>query len=220
MTMPPPLRWMVLLGTPLALTVLMLFHPWPCDDYLSELVPIATWWTILHAAQFILFAFMGAAVWLLTDSLRGIPVLVNRVAAVAFVLAYNLGDALAGVATGVLARSAQGRPAAEQAAAAAAIGALFQAPLTHTSFVPGTYAWVVALAAAALALHRAGAPRVPLVLLALPAYPLFGFDQAVPFGSLACGSSFSIALWLEFGGRKPASSRANRSQITPLSQRE
>jgi hypothetical protein len=78
----------------------------------------------------------------------------------------------------------------------------------------------VALAAAALALHRAGAPRVPLVLLALPAYLLFGFDHAVPFGSLAFGSFFSIALWLEFGGRKPASSRANRSQITPLSQRE
>lgn len=172
----------------------------------------------LHAAQFALFAFMGAAVWLLTDSLRGIPILVSRVAAVAFVLAYNLGDALAGVATGVLARSAQGRPAAEQAAAAA-IGALFRAPLTHTSFVLGTYAWVVALAAAALALHRAGAPRVPLVLLALPAYLLFGFDHAVPFGSLAFGSFFSIALWLEFGGRKPASSRANRSQITPLSQR-
>lgn len=42
MTMPPSLRRMVLLGTPLALTVLMLFHPWPYDDYLSELVPIAT----------------------------------------------------------------------------------------------------------------------------------------------------------------------------------
>lgn|GEM_PF-6576487 len=56
MTRPTPwLRRPLLLGAPLALAVLMLFHPWPYDNYLGELVPIAHWWTILHLIQFVLF---------------------------------------------------------------------------------------------------------------------------------------------------------------------
>jgi hypothetical protein len=68
-----PVRRIILLGTPLALTVWMLFHPSPYDDYLGELVPIAGWWIALHTVQFDLFAFMGAAVWMLTDGLQGSP---------------------------------------------------------------------------------------------------------------------------------------------------
>lgn len=67
------LRRFVLLGTPLALAVLMLFHPSPYEDLAGELVPIAGWWTAIHTIQFVLFAFMGAAVWMLTDGLRGSP---------------------------------------------------------------------------------------------------------------------------------------------------
>src|SRR5215207_2026838 len=42
------LRRIVLLGTPLALTVLLLFHPSPYDDVAGQLVPIAGWWIALH----------------------------------------------------------------------------------------------------------------------------------------------------------------------------
>jgi hypothetical protein len=90
-------------GRPLALAALIAFHPWPYDDYLRELVPIAPWWITLHAAQFALFAVMGAAVWPLTSGLRGPDVLLSRAAAAIFVLFYDLGDAVAGVATGILA---------------------------------------------------------------------------------------------------------------------
>jgi hypothetical protein len=65
------LRQLVLLGTPLVLAVLMLFHPSPYEDLAGELVPIADWWLTIHTLQFVLFAFMGASVWLLTDGLRG-----------------------------------------------------------------------------------------------------------------------------------------------------
>lgn len=47
---------------------LMAFHPWPYEDYPSELVPVAGWWVVLHVAQFGLFALAGAAVWLLTSA--------------------------------------------------------------------------------------------------------------------------------------------------------
>jgi hypothetical protein len=60
----------------------------------------------------------------------------------------------------------------------------------------GRYAWIVALVTAAVALYRAGAPRLPLMLMAFPAY-LVTLDHAFPFGSLAFGSFFVVALWLE-----------------------
>ena len=37
------LRRIVLLGTPLLLTVLLFFHPSPYDDVAGELKPIADW---------------------------------------------------------------------------------------------------------------------------------------------------------------------------------
>ncbi len=63
------LRRSILLGAPLALAVLMLFYFWPYDYYSNELMPIAGWWTVLPTIQFVLFTFMGASVWLLTDGL-------------------------------------------------------------------------------------------------------------------------------------------------------
>jgi hypothetical protein len=60
----------------------------------------------------------------------------------------------------------------------------------------GRYAWIVALVTAAGALYRAGAPRLPLVLLALPAF-FVTFDHAFPFGSLTFGTFFVVAVWLE-----------------------
>jgi hypothetical protein len=112
----PVLRRFVLLGAPLVLTVLMLFHPSPYSGLADELVPIADWWLALHTIQFVLFAFVGASVWMLTDGLREILVVVSRTAAVVFAIFYDIGDAVAGISTGNLARSAAGLPAGEQAA--------------------------------------------------------------------------------------------------------
>jgi hypothetical protein len=58
---------------------------------------------------------------------------------------------------------------------------------------------------AAVALYRVGAPRTPLVLLALPAIILSFFDHAFPFGSLASGSFFVVAVWLELVPGRPTS---------------
>ena len=103
------LRRIVLLGTPLVLTVLLFFHPSPYDDVMGELMPIAGWWIALHTIGFVLFALMSVALWLLTAGLRDIFATVSRVAAVVFALFYDAGDAIAGISTGILARSAQRR---------------------------------------------------------------------------------------------------------------
>ena len=195
------LRWFILLGTPLALAVLMLFHPSPYEDLAGELLPIAGWWTSIHTLQFVLFAFMGAAVWMLTAGLRGAAVVVSRVAAVTFAIFYDIGDAVAGISTGILARRAAALPGEEQAALVGAMEVLFQSSTKNLIFTVGVFAWMLALVAAAVALFWAGAPRAPLFLLALPVY-FVGFDHAFPFGSLTFGTFFVAALWLELGRRK------------------
>ena len=188
-------RRIVLLGTPLVLSVLLIFHPSPYDDVAGELVPIAGWWIALHTIGFLLFALMGVAVWMLTAGLRDVFATLSRVAAVVFVMFYDAGDAIAGISTGILARSAEVGVLGERAAVEA-IETLWADPTKNLLFDIGRYAWIVALVMAAVALWRAGAPRLPLVLIALPAY-LVTFDHAFPFGSLTFGSFFVIAAWIE-----------------------
>src|ERR687898_3031074 len=101
------LRRIVLLGTPLVLTILLFFHPSPYDDVAGELMPIAGWWIALHTIGFLLFALMGVALWLLTAGLPGVFATVSRVAAVVFAVFYDAGDAIAGISTGILARSVE-----------------------------------------------------------------------------------------------------------------
>src|SRR5215212_11528437 len=191
------LTWcrIVLLGTPLARTVLMVFHPSPYDDVAGQLVPIAGWWIVLHTIGVLLFALMGVAVWMLTAGLRGVVATLSRVAAVVFALFYDAGDAIAGISTGILARSAEVGALGERAAVEA-IETLFADPFKTLLFDIGRYAWIVALVTAAVALWRAGAPRLPLVLMAIPAY-LVTLDHAFPFGSLTFGTFFVLAAWLE-----------------------
>jgi hypothetical protein len=204
----PSIRRLILLGTPLTLTILMLFHPWPYRDVLGQLVPIAGWWTTLHILQFILFAFMGAAVWLMTDGLRGVLVTVSRLGALLFAIFYNIGDAVAGISTGLLARSIADAPSEERATAlAGSIETLFHDPLKSLFFTIGEYGWSVALIAAAVALYRIGAPRVPLILLALPVI-LIHHDHAVPYGSVTFGSFLVVALWLELSSRSSSKPKA------------
>jgi hypothetical protein len=215
MSSKPVLRWLVLLGTPLALAVLMLFHPFPYSDVVTELTPIAGWWTTIHTVQFILFAFMGVAVWMLTEGLSGIAPTVSQAAAVVFALFYDIGDAVAGISTGILARSAAGLPAEEQAAVAEAAEILFWSPVKNLVFAVGINAWAVALIAAAVALFWAGAPRVPLFLLALPVF-FMGFDHAFPLGSLTFGSFFIVALWIELARPKQSADHGGFHPSTPL----
>ena len=210
----PTLRRNFLLGTPLVTAVVMLFHPSPYSDLVGELVPIANWWMTIHTIQFILFALMGAAVWMLTDGLRGVAATVSRVAAVVFAIFYDIGDAVAGISTGILARSAAGAPTGEQAAIVGAVETLFQSPVKNLVFAVGINAWAVALIAAAVALFWAGAPRVPLFLLALPVY-FMGFDHAFPFGSLTFASFFVATLWLEFAWPKRASKEGDSYVTVP-----
>ena len=200
------LRRVVLLGTPLVVAVDVVFlHPVLNGDVRTELFPVAGLWLTLHVVQLVLFGLMGVAAYLLLDGLSGIFAVIGRLAIAVFVVFYNAGDAVAGISTGILARGAVDLPAGEQVAVAQAIAKLFADPTKQLIFTIGTYAWSVGLLAAAVALYRAGAPRLPLVPLALAAVPYIdfsGFDHSPPFDPLALALFFLAALWLELARRK------------------
>src|SRR5215203_4350515 len=58
----------------------------------------------------------GLALWMLTAGLRGVVATLSWVAAVVFALFYDAGDAIAGISTGILARSAEVGALRERAA--------------------------------------------------------------------------------------------------------
>ena len=201
------LRRTILLGTPLVVAIdVMFLHPVLDGDIRVELFPVADLWLTLHVVQLVLFGLMGVTVYLLLDGLSGIVAAIGRLAVAVFVVFYNAGDAVAGIATGILARGAIDLPAGEQVAVAQAIAKLFADPTKHLIFMIGSYAWSVGLLAAAVTLYRAGAPRLPLVPLALAGLPYIdfsGFDHSPPFDPLALALFFLAVLWLELARRKP-----------------
>jgi hypothetical protein len=151
-----PAIWrLILLGPSLLLTLLMFFHPSPYDHVEHELIPIATWWTVLHTLQLLPFTAMGDTLWMLVAGLRGYAATSVRIAAVNFALFYDIGDAVAGIATGLPAGNAPGGDLPEPVAVTA-INSIFTDPTKDVFFGIG----ILALAAAAL--WRTGSPAYPL----------------------------------------------------------
>jgi hypothetical protein len=191
----------------------MAFHPWPYGDVVGKLAPIAGWWTTLHTVQFVLFPFVAASIWLLLDDLSGVDVVLARMGAVVFAIFYDIGDAIAGIATGVVAGRIPAAPPGERAGLVAGVEALFSHPVKNLSFEVGIYGWMLALVAAGVALWRVGAPRAPVVLLLVPAYSMGGFgDHAFPYGPITFASFFLCALWIELA---PWRSSAASSRTAP-----
>ncbi len=202
------LRRAVLLGSPLTLAILEFFHPLVSRDVAGTLFPVASWWVTLHVVQLVLFALVGAALWLLTDGLRGVAATVSRLGAAAFVVFYGAGDALLGIATGILARGAGDLPAEAREGRAEAIATIFEDPTANVLYFVGELGWLAGLLAAVVALHAGGAPRLPLVLLALSGCLLLVFDHPAPYGPIVFGSFFVGVLWLELTrGRRSVAKR-------------
>jgi hypothetical protein len=153
----PDIRRLILLGPSLLLTLLMFFQPSPYDHVEHELIPIATWWTVLHTLQFLLFAAMDASLWMLVAGLRGYTATIALIAAVIFALFYDIGDAGPGVAPGLLASNAAGGDLPEPVAITA-INSNFTDPTKDVFFGVGILAWILAIASSAAALWLTGSP--------------------------------------------------------------
>jgi hypothetical protein len=199
------LRRLVLLGTPLALALLEIFHPQPGGA--SEAVEQGGWFMWFHIIQLPLIGLIALAVYLLTEGLEGRAVSVSRWAIGVFAVFFSAYDAAAGIATGYALRSAQGLSAEGQAAVYEAVKDMPGLSLIFGLSIVGTGAWVVAVIAAAKTLRRAGTPRGPFVLLILAGVFLMG-EHPFPAGTLAFGCFFLAAVWLELAPGRQHLARA------------
>jgi hypothetical protein len=194
------LRRLVLLGTPLALAILEIFHPKPSDA--SAAVDQGEWFMWFHIIQVPLIGLIALAVYLLTDGLEGQAVSVSRWAIAVFAVFFSAYDAAAGIGTGYVLNEAEGLSAEEQETVWQLVKDLPELSLPFGLSIVGTGAWVVALIAAARALRNAGASRGPFVFLILAGVFLLG-GHPFPFGTLAFGCFFVATALLELrsGGR-------------------
>jgi len=193
------LRRFVLLGAPLALALLEIFHP-EQPGGASEAVEQGVWFMWFHIIQVPLIGLIALAVYLLTDGLEGRAVSVSHWAIGVFAVFFSAYDAAAGIGTGYALRNAQGLSAEGQAAVYEVVKDLPLFSLPFGLSIVGSLAWVVATVAAAMALRRAGASRGPFVLLILAGVFLMG-GHPYPQRTLAFGCFFLAAAWLEFAQR-------------------
>jgi len=209
------LRRFVLLGTPLTLGILELGHPLlDHTNPIKMLVPIATWWIVLHVLLIPLFVLMGWALFLLIRDINSPAATISRYAAVlytAFAIAYDSG---VGLNLGIVASNASTLPNEQQNIILQTIHQFFFNPaiILTDSLVLTTGA--VAICSAAWALSRAGAPSLPLLVL-LGAL-LATYSHARPFGPLGEACFFLAALWLELAWRK-LPSKVNEAMPISLS---
>lgn len=159
-------RRAVLLGAPLALGVLEVFHPRGLNTY-EVIAADTSRWLAVHLLQLPLFGLVALAVVVLVRGLTGWAASVTRISMAFFVVFYTALDSMAGIAAGVLVWRAQHLPPAQQQVIAAQIDALsanFTAPFAGGGgpafmvSVLGGLGWVTGLVTAAVAVRRAGSP--------------------------------------------------------------
>ena len=187
-------RLAFLIGTPLAWAILLLFHAGPDpDDLYGGLRDEVTKWQVVHLGTLLFIGLMGAALYLLVRDLPGRAARISRLAIGPFVLFYGAGEAILGVATGVLVQHANNVPAGERPAAADAVKALWDNTISDDLLLSiGGVAWVVAAIAAAIAYRGVGAPMSVVVLLGLSSIAVV---HAPPVGPAAL-VMFAIAVVL------------------------
>jgi hypothetical protein len=181
------LRRLVLLGAPLVLALLEIFHP-ERPTSAGEAVEQGVWFMWFHFIQVPLIGLIALGVYLLCDGLEGRAASVSRWA----IGIFSAYDAAAGNGTGYALRNGRGLSAGAQEAIYEAVKNMPVLSLIFGPSVVGSLAWVVSLGAAAVALRRAGASLRPFILLILAGVFLMG-GHPYPAGMLAFGSFFVAA---------------------------
>jgi hypothetical protein len=206
MHLPTLFRRLVVIGTPLVLGALEIFHPMPGENFIADLHPHVGWWLILHVLQLPLFGLMALAVATLLSQAqaRGVAAGVSRIALGGFAVFYIAFDSLAGVAAGLVAAYASALPVDQQDALLPLIIDLNFSPLALGINALGALGWVTAVIAAAIALWQRGVARDPAILLGLSAIFALHTPPTGPLGLLF----FALAAaWIEFAARLRARSQ-------------
>jgi hypothetical protein len=165
-------RQALLAVTPLALAVVLFWHPAGGEDVYEGIRGDVGAWLVVHAAFLLATPLLGIGAFLLLKGLPGRAATVSRVALVCFLVFYTAYESNVGIGTAVLADYANGLAPAEQTAVAGAIQEYNRHWLISdpsVSLLAGGLGWIVAMLAAAVAFRRAGAAWPLTVLVGLAA---------------------------------------------------
>ncbi len=189
------LRVPVVLSVPLAAAILELFHPKAPLAQLFTDGALLDRWLAVHVLQLFAFALVAACVYLLISGRQSPAARLTRLAMGGFAVFYGAYDALAGIATGVLAANARDLGTAAQAGAVQGAQDLFTS-MERGAYawigLLGTFFWVFGVLSAAIALAR---PRWPALALGLALVTAF----ASTFGKSEIWRGFVIVMVLAAG---------------------
>ncbi len=205
-------RRLFLVATPLALAVVLWFHPPGGENVYEGVRDDVGAWLFVHTAFLLFTPLIAIAVFLLLSGLKGRAATVSRVALIFFLVFYTAWEVTIGVGTGILVDYANGLPAAEQAVVADAIQDYNQSPIlgdpVSVSLILGFFGWVVAMLAAAVAFRRAGAGWPTTLLVGFSA--LFAIHPP-PVGPVGLVCFAAAAVLIERARARDAKSAA----VTP-----
>ena len=171
--------------------VLGIVHP--MDDL--EVGDDTTLYLWIHLVQPLLILLLAWSIWLLVKGLPGRPAQVARIAIVPYAIAYATLDAIAGIATGLVVREANGMGAAEGAAVQRVLDSDGGTPITLAVYLASGLTWFVAALAAAIAVKQVGGLG-PTLLMAVGA-AIFAVGHPFPPGPIGIALFGLGVAWLE-----------------------
>jgi hypothetical protein len=190
------LRRLFLVLTPLALAVVLWWHPAGGENVYAGVRDDVGAWLFVHTAMLLFTPLLGLAAFLLLSGLNSLAAAVSRIAVVFFLVFYTAYEMTIGVGTGVLVDYANGLPAAEQAVVADAIQDYNRNWISadpSVALVLGSLGWIVAMVAAAVAFRRAGAGWPVTALVGLAALFAMHPPPVGPVG-LACFAAATVLI--------------------------
>jgi hypothetical protein len=200
------LRHALLIGVPLAFSVLLWFHPM-IGDY-EGLRDVTTRFQIVHVGMVLALPLLALGIHGLLGGLRGRAATVGRFALIPFVTFYVPYVAFEGIALGVLGEQLNGLPAAQRDAVAPGMVQDFASnPILGEPglfWALGSTALIVVMVSTMLAFRRAGAPLALQVLLGLSVLIGTHAPPLAPIG-WAC---FAAAGWMVLRARHVSAAEA------------
>ena len=193
-------RRLVLLGSPIALAILELFHPVAVTgDVLVDLghrIPI---WMTVHLLQLPLFGLMALAVQFLLDGAASVTATVSRIALWFFIVFYISFDTLAGISAGIVLDGALDKSPEVQQEIVRLFEAFQFSPVALAINGLGALGWVVSVVAAVYVVGKAGAPRFAMLCLLLSV--IFAM-HIPPTGPLGLAFFLIAAVGIEFSRQR------------------
>ena len=190
------LRIVYLVAVPLALAVVLWWHPAGGSNVYRDVSGDVDAWLAVHAGMLILLPLLGLAVFILLRGLAGRAAQVSRVALVFFLVFFTAYEVSVGVGTGVLVDYANGLPPAEQVVVADAIQDYNENRLVADPSIAlalTILSWPVAMIAAAVAFRRSGAGWPATLLLGAATLFVIHPPPAGPVG-LVCLAAAGVLI--------------------------